>query len=398
MTLKKQLTYRLLILAFCAAVVSSCGSEPEKENTPPAKTDMVRYPEKAEMKLLTDRPPQLETPQEILKQDITPNEYFFVRWHLSQLVTRIDIDTFRLRIRGAVAQPLELSMNDLKTKFPADSTIALCICSGNSRSSFVPKVPGSQWRNGAMGNAKWKGVRLSNLLAAAGLKKDALDVAFRGMDKGAMPGVADFVRSLNVNHATAGEVLVAYEMNGQPIPMLNGFPLKLVVPGWYASYWVGALGSIEVHTEKYKGFWMEKAYQVTSTPGMTEKPGSLAKETVPLTTINLHSVFVSPVADEVIPVGKQYTIDGLAFNDGSGISKVEVSADNGKTWTAATLNPELGKYSWRRWKYSWTPPATGTYTLWAKATDTKGLTQPEQQWNRNGYARGFIERITVQVK
>ena len=359
---------------------------------------MVRYPEKAEMKLLTDRPPQLETPQEILKQDITPNEYFFVRWHLSQLVTRINIDTFRLRIRGAVDRPLELSMNDLKTKFPADSTIALCICSGNSRSSFVPKVPGSQWKNGAMGNAKWKGVRLSDLLAAAGLKKDAVDVAFRGMDKGAMPGVADFVRSLNVNHATAGEVLVAYEMNGQPIPLLNGFPLKLVVPGWYASYWVGALGSIEVLTEKYKGFWMEKAYQVTRAPGMTEKPDSLAKETVPLTTINLHSVFVSPVADEVIPVGKQYTIDGLAFNDGSGISKVDVSADNGKTWAAATLNPELGKYSWRRWKYSWTPTATGTYTLWAKATDNKGLTQPEQQWNRNGYARGFIERITVTVK
>lgn len=349
------------------------------------------------MRLLTDRAPQLETPLEIFKQDITPNEFFFVRWHLSQIVTRIDIDTFRLRVQGSVNQPLALSMNDLKTKFPADSTVALCICSGNSRSTFNPKVPGSQWGNGAMGNARWKGVRLSRILAMAGLKKEAVDVAFRGMDKGAMPGIADYVKALSVAHANDSDVLIAYEMNGEPIPLLNGYPLKLVVPGWYASYWVGALGSVAVLPEKYKGFWMEKAYRITKDSSMSEKPDSLAKETIPLTAIKLHSIFVSPYDGATVAAGQQQIMEGLAFNDGCGISKVEVSADSGRTWNPAKLNPVIGKYSWRRWKYSWTP-AAGSHHLCVRATDSRGTTQPWQQWNRSGYARWFIERITVQAK
>lgn len=350
------------------------------------------------MRLLTDRPPQLETPLEIFKQDITPNEYFFVRWHLSQLVTRINIDTFRLRVSGAVAHPLELSMNDLKTKFAPDSTIALAICAGNSRSTFAPKVPGSQWKNGAVGTARWKGVRVRDILAMAGAKQGAVDVTFRGMDKGALPGVPDFIKSLGIDHAMDGEVLIAYEMNGEPIPMLNGYPLKLVVPGWYASYWVGALGGIEVLTSAYKGFWMEKAYRIAANPGLTEQPDSLAKETVPLTTIKLHSVFVSPAPGAAVAAGKPVAAEGLVFTDGTAISAVSFSADSGVTWQPAQLNPEISKYAWRRWKYSWTPPAAGTYQLCVRATDAKGNTQPLQQWNRSGYARGFIERITVTAR
>ncbi len=387
-------------MAALCVLLASCGNEPAP-GTPPAsavKSDMVTYPEKGEMRLLTDRPPQLETPLEIFKQDITPNEYFFVRWHLSQLVTKIDIDTFRLRISGAVEHPLELSMSDLRTQFPADSVVALAICSGNSRSTFTPKVPGSQWFNGAMGNAKWKGVRMRDILAKAGIKKGAVDVAFMGMDRGAIPSVPSFAKSLSTEHAMDGEVLIAYEMNGRPIPMLNGYPLKLVVPGWYASFWVGALGSIEVTTEPFKGFWMEKAYRIAKNPEMTESPDSLAKETVPLTAIKLHSIFVSPAPGEQVAASKPYTIDGLVFNDGSGISKVDVSADGGKTWAAATLNPEIGRYSWRRWKYTWTPSSPGNYDLCVRATDSKGYTQPEQQWNRSGYARGFIEHINVAAK
>jgi sulfite dehydrogenase (cytochrome) subunit A len=358
---------------------------------------MVRYPEKAEMHLLTDRPPQLETPLEIFKQDITPNEYFFVRWHLSQIVTRIDADTFRLRIGGAVEHPLELSLDDLMTKFTPDSTIALCICSGNSRSTFDPRVPGSQWGNGAMGNAKWKGVRLKDILQMAGVKKGAVDVAFKGLDKGAMPGIPEFVKSLNIDRASDGEVLIAYEMNGQPIPMLNGFPLKLVVPGWYASFWVGALANINVNTEPFKGFWMDKAYRITTDPGLNERPDSLAKETVPLTAIKLHSIFVTPDFRLPLTDGQSCAVEGLAFNDGSGISKVEFSADGGKTWNLAALNPEISKYSWRRWRYTWTPASKGQYDLCVRATGTNGNTQPEKQWNRSGYARGFIEHIKVEV-
>jgi len=349
------------------------------------------------MILLTDRAPQLETPLKIFRKDITPNEYFFVRWHLSQIVTKIDIDTFRLYIGGAVDKPLALSMNDLKTKIASDSIIALAICAGNSRSTFDPKVPGSQWTNGAMGNAKWKGVRLKDILAMAGVQKEAKDVSFQGLDRGALPGIPAFVKSLDINHAIDSEVLVAYEMNGQPLPMLNGYPLKLVVPGWYATYWVGALDSIKVLKDKFTGFWMAKAYQVTTNPGMTESPDSLSKTTVPLTGINLHSIFVEPDADEKVMVDKPCLVEGLAFNDGTGIQKVELSIDDGKTWTETKLDPIIGKYSWRRWRYDWTPKAKGVNHLCVKATDANGHTQTDKQWNRSGYARGFIEHLAVSV-
>lgn len=386
-------TVGVLLLA-CAG----CDYPPNPYIMKDAATDgLVSYPQKAPMRLLTDRAPQLETPLQVFKNDITPNEYFFVRWHLAQIVTRIDIDTFRLRVQGAVNTPLALSMNDLRTKFPADSMVALCICSGNSRSTFDPKVPGSQWGNGAMGNAKWKGVRLRDVLRMAGLKQGAADVAFCGMDKPVLPGTAAYVKSLTTAHALDSNVLIAYEMNGEPIPMLNGFPLKLVVPGWYASYWVGALGTIDVTAEKFKGFWMEKAYRITKDPSMSEQPDKLAKETVPLAAIKLHSIFVDPYEGKEVKAGEPLAMEGLVFNDGSGIARVDISTDSGRTWNAATLNPVIDKYSWRRWKYSWTPSA-GSHHLCVRATDAKGHTQPDKQWNRSGYARGFIERITITAK
>ena len=166
-------------LLFLCLVIISCGNNNQPVSTAPAR-ELVKYPEKGEMYLLTDRPPQLETPLKILRQDFTPNEYFFVRWHLSQIVTKIDIDTFRLYIGGDVDKPLALSMNDLKTKFAPDSIVALALCAGNSRSTFTPKVPGSQWTNGAMGNAKWKGVRLRDILAMAGIKKRCSQRFFSG--------------------------------------------------------------------------------------------------------------------------------------------------------------------------------------------------------------------------
>lgn len=395
--MRKIITY---LLAGVVGLVSCGEDKKDVAGAPVAQVsgDMATYPEKAPMRLLTDRPPQLETPLEIFKQDITPNEYFFVRWHLADIVTRINADTFRLRVGGAVDKPLELSLEDLRTKFPADSMVALCICSGNSRSTFNPKVPGSQWGNGAMGNAKWKGVRVKDLLAAAGVQKGALEVTFAGMDKGTLPSVPAFVKALSLDHATDGEVLIAYEMNGKPIPMLNGFPLKLVVPGWYASFWVGALGTVEVVKEKYKGFWMEKAYKIANNKELSEKPDSLAKDMVPLTGIKLHSIFVTPVNGEELTHGKECELMGLAFNDGSGIGKVEISTDGGKQWQEARMDAALGKYSWRRWRCKWTPANAGSYELCVRATDSKGYTQPEQQWNRSGYARGFVEHIKVQAR
>lgn len=382
-------------LAACCIFVS-CESTGNKKNSTDASI-MVRYPEKKEMYLLTDRPPQLETPLKIFRQDITPNDYFFVRWHLSQILTKIDIDTFHLYIGGAVDRSLALTMNDLKTKFAADSVIALAICAGNSRSTFTPRVPGTQWKNGGMGNAKWKGVRLKDILTAAGIKKSAVCVTFQGMDKGPLPETPVFVKSLFIDHAMADEILVAYEMNGHPIPMLNGYPLKLVVPGWYATYWVGSLNNINVLADTFHGYWMDKSYQVTKDSLMNERPDSLATTMTKVTKINLQSIFVEPEPGEIVSANKQYAMEGLVFNDGTPVRKVEVSLDGGKTWVETKLNPELGKYSWRRWKYDWTPAKAGSYDLCVRATDVNGHTQTEKQWNRSGYARGFIEHLTVQV-
>jgi sulfite dehydrogenase (cytochrome) subunit A len=395
--LKNSICRHIAILGISIGFLS-CGGNDHKPQPPADSREVVKYPEKGDMYLLTDRPPQLETPFKIFREDITPNEYFFVRWHLSQILTKIDIDTFKLYVGGAVDKPLALSMNDLKTKFEPDSVIALAICAGNSRSTFKPKVPGSQWANGGMGNAKWKGVKLKTLLAMAGYKKGAIDVTFRGMDKAPLPETPAFVKSLRIDRAMYGEVLVAYEMNGKPLPMLNGYPLKLVVPGWYATYWVGSLNNIQVLTDTFHGFWMDKAYQVAKNDALSENPDSLAKATVPLTAIKLHSIFVEPEPLTSVAAGKSCLVEGLAFNDGSGIQKVEVSFDDGKTWVTTTLNPELGKYSWRRWKYDWTPAAAGVYQLCVRATDIKGQTQTDKQWNRSGYARGFIEHLEVKVK
>ena len=390
---KKIFLYYAVIMVVCIAFYS-CGNNSSAPVNGPV---MVKYPEKKDMILLTDRPPQLETPLKIFRQDITPNDYFFVRWHMAQLPTRIDIDTFRLYIGGAVNKTLALSMNDLKTKFAADSMIALAICAGNSRSTFNPRVPGSQWNNGAMGNAKWKGVRLKDILAMAGVKEGSIEVTFQGLDRGALPDVPVFVKSLDVKHAMDGEVMVAYEMNGQPLPILNGYPLKLVVPGWYATYWVGSLANINVLVDTFKGFWMKNAYRIPAT-GPNEKPDSLATVTVPISNINLHSIFVEPDTSEEVIANKQCLVEGLAFNDGTGIKKVELSFDDGKTWTDAKLNAEIDKYSWRRWKYDWMPKAKGIYHLKVRATDNSGHTQPDKQWNRSGYARGFIETLDVNVK
>ncbi len=395
----KKLLAKVVVLLTCIALLTAChdkgqdGKAAQKE-----ADDMVTYPEKAEMRLLTDRPPQLETPLTIFRQDFTPNEYFFVRWHMAQLVTRIDMDTFRLYIGGAVNKTLALSMNDLKTKFPADSIVAVAVCAGNSRSTFEPKVPGSQWRSGGMGNAKWKGVKLKDILAMAGLKPGAVDVTFQGMDKPTLPSTPAFIKSLDIAHANDGEVMIAYEMNGAPIPMLNGYPLKLIVPGWYATYWVGSLNTINVLAEKYTGFWMEKAYLIPANNGINESPDSVANTRVPISYIKLHAVFVIPEPGDTIVAGKPCVVEGLVFNDGTAIQKVELSLDNGKTWKETTLNPELGKYSWRRWKYSWIPATSGIYQLKLKATDVKGNTEVEAQWNKSGYARNFMEHLIVEVK
>ena len=362
---------------------------------------LVRFPEKTDLILLTDRPPNLETPLKYFREDLTPNEAFYVRWHLAILPVRVDPAEFRLSVAGHVQRPQQLSLDELRKNFEPVSVVAVNQCSGNSRRYFEPRIPGAQWGNGALGNARWTGVRLRDLLAKAGVKAGAVDVSFNGLDGPTLPaappnfaGTPDFIKSLPFDRANDGEVMVAYEMNGQPLPMLNGFPLRLVVPGWYATYWVKALNEITVLDKPFDGFWVAKAYRIPKARDAQESPKDLSKDTVPINAMTVRSLFVRPEPGEAVKAGAAVEVQGIALDGGKGIAKVEVSTDGGTSWAAAKLDADIGRYSWRRWRYDW-KPAAGKYRLMVKATNAAGETQTTAQWNRSGYARNVIEMLDV---
>ena len=378
------------LLPRCEAATSGGAGDP-------VARQLVAYPQKTDLILLTDRPPQLETPLRYFRTDLTPNDAFFVRWHLSGIPTTVDVRDFRLEVGGLVRTPLSLSLKDLQSKFEPVSLVALAQCAGNSRSLFEPRVPGGQWGNGAMGNARWQGVRLKDVLDMAGVLPGAVGVGLHGLDQPPMPQTPRFQKSLTLDHASDGEVMIAYSMNDAPLPMLNGFPVRLVVPGWFATYWVKSLSSITVLDAPLKSFWMDKAYRIPDNPQANESPEHLATVTVPINRMPVHSIFVTPGANQKLQTGKSCDVVGVATDGGSGIRRVEVSTDAGKTWTDATLGPDLGRFSWRRWKYQWTPHAKGSYRLMTRATTNNGEMQVTEQWNRSGYQRDVIEHVDVTV-
>jgi sulfite dehydrogenase len=386
--------HRYISVCFLILFLFSCNSKTETYS-PGGSDSIISTAEKKDMILRTDRPPNFETPLKYFLLDFTPNDVFFVRWHLSGLPSSVDEKNFRLHVSGYVNRELSLSLEELKTSFEPVLQNALCVCAGNARSFFDPHVPGAQWKNGAMGNARWTGVRLKDILAKAGIKNGAVSVSFNGLDQPPLSSVPDFVKSLSVDHATDGEVMIAYEMNGEPLPLLNGYPLKLIVPGWYATYWVGMLNEIKVYPDSFKGFWMDKAYQVPENiPNGNENHDALAKKTVPVSKIDVRSMFISPENETTIQPGTPCTIYGLAFDGGDGISSVEISSDSGSSWSKCNLNASLGNYSWRKWNYTFIPKK-GKLTFHVKATNMKGETQPEHQWNRSGYMRNEIESLNL---
>lgn len=368
-----------------------------RRSPPTPATDVLgRWPGKVPMRIVNDRPPCLETPWRYFRDNFTPNEAFYVRWHLQAFPMSVDLSTWRLRIDGAVDRPLELSMDDLK-RIGADEVNAVNQCSGNSRSLSSPRVPGAQWGNGAMGNARWGGVSLATLLRRAGVKADAVEVTFDGLDEGPLSSVPDFIKALPIDHALQKEVTVAYAMNDQPVPELNGFPARLVVPGYYATYWIKALHQITVVPRTFDGYWMAKAYKIPTTPNASETPEHLATQLVPINRMNTRSFFTMPDSFEAI-AGKPCPLEGIAFDGGSGIRTVDISADGGATWSAAELGEDLGRFSFRRWRYAWTPANSGSHSLQVRATNRDGATQPSAAaWNRSGFMRNVIEELPVQV-
>ncbi len=359
---------------------------------------MAKFPEKTDLILLTSRPPQLETPIQYFKQLITPNEALFVRWHISGIPTSVDLNEWRLAVGGNTERELRLSMDDLK-KFEKITYTAVIQCSGNGRSFFEPRVAGGQWGNGAMGNVKWGGARLKDILNQAGIKAGSVDVSFNGLDGPPLPTVPDFVKSLQIDKAMEDDIIVAYEMNGEPLPMLNGFPARLIVPGWYATYWVKSLSVITVLSKPFEEFWMKSAYRIPDNECGCVPPGAVPKKTVPINRMTTRSLIVEPASSTSVNVNKPVEIMGIAFSGGHSIKDVILSTDGGKTWGEARLGEDKGKYSWVQWFYSWRPEKPGKYTLLARATNTIGESQPfEGLWNPPGYLWNKVEKTEVIVK
>lgn len=357
--------------------------------------NLVTFPGKRPMIGLTARPPQLETPFSVFNDGvITPNDAFFVRYHLADIPLEIDPDAFRLKIKGQVDKPLSLSLADLKSGFPAVEIVAVNQCSGNSRGFVEPRVAGGQLGNGAMGNARWRGVSLKAVLEKAGVKSGAVQVSFGGLDGPVVPETPDFEKALDLDHARDGEVMLAYAMNGADLPWLNGYPLRLIVPGYYGTYWVKHLNAITVHDKPFDGFWMKSAYRIPDTGCACVEPGKAPTATIPINRLNTRS-FITSVENGARVKAGDLALRGIAFDGGSGIAEVSISADGGKNWTKATLGEDLGKYSFREWKAA-IKLAGGEHALMVKATNGKGQTQPMQpSWNPAGYMRNVVETTRV---
>jgi sulfoxide reductase catalytic subunit YedY len=359
----------------------------------------IAFPEKRPLITYSDRPPLLETPRGSFTQAITPNDEFFVRWHMPEIPTFIDTDAYRISINGLVNKELSISLHELKTSFEQVEVVSVLQCGGNSRSAYKPIAGGIQWGSGAMGCAKWKGVRLSDILNRAGLKKDAHWIGFNGSETAAYYETPNFVREMKIEELD-DHVIVAYEMNGEDLPYLNGFPVRLVIPGHYSDSWVKMLSNITVTAEYKSLFFMDVAYRVPDNECGCETPEKRFPTTRPITTMNVKSVIGYPTNNTVVYHNSHVVVRGVAFDDGHGIKDVVISVDGGKTWKESLLDKDAGRYAFRAFRFSFKPTQYGKVSIMAKAINRLGHEQPLAQdikWNHGGYQYNGIDVVTIEV-
>jgi DMSO/TMAO reductase YedYZ molybdopterin-dependent catalytic subunit len=354
------------------------------------------FPQKGSMILQRTRPPLLETPMDVFDRGVfTPNDQFYVRWHWAVIPTSVDVNTFRLSVRGHVNETLSLSIDDL-LRLPRVELAAVNQCSGNGRGFFLPRVAGGQWGNGAMGNAMWTGVRLKDVLDRAGVKAGAIQVRFDGLDEPVVADAPDFKQSLDINHARDGEVMIAFAMNGEQLPLLNGFPLRLIVPGWYSTYWVKMLSDIEVLDKADDNYWTAVAYTIPDTPLANITPGQTGVKMIPINRMVARSFFTNVAAGASFPTCARVPIRGIAFGGDSGVARVELSSDGGKSWQPTMLGKDYGKYSFRQWEANIPLSEKGSHSLMVRCTNLAGDIQPASpNWNNSGFMRNVIEAVEV---
>ena len=364
---------------------------------PDARAVTTAFPQKGPMILQRTRPPLLETPFEVFDRGIfTPNDQFYVRWHWAVIPNAVDVDTFRLKVHGHVERALTLSLADIVQGLPRVELAAVNQCSGNSRGFFQPRVAGGEWANGAMGNALWTGVRLKDVLDRAGVKAGAMQVRFTGLDEPVVADAPRFMKSLDIDHARDGEVMLAYAMNGEQLPLLNGFPLRLVVPGWYATYWVKMVTDIEVLDGPDSNYWTATAYRIPDTPHASVTPDQSGVPTVPINRMVPRSFITNVRSGDRLTIKAPAQLRGIAFGGDCGIAAVDVSVDSGMTWTPAALGDDKGRYSFRQWQSEIRLPAPGQHTIMVRCANRNGETQPDgPNWNPAGFMRNVIETIDV---
>ncbi len=364
-----------------------------------AEQYLFALPGKVPLIKKTYRPPNFETPIEYFRTPITPNKAFFVRYHLAG-IPEVKVADWKLTVGGESAErQLAFTLDELKKDFTPFEVTAVCQCSGNRRGLMEPHVPGVEWGVGAMGNAVWRGVRLKDLLAKAGVKSDAIEVALDGADGPVLDGTPDFVKSLPVDVALDENTLVAYEMNGQPLPHWNGFPARLVVPGWTGTYWIKQLVSVKLVAKPEANFWMSTAYRVPRGKFNTVSfKSQLGTPNEPITTMVVNSLITSLRNGAQIPRGKPIDIQGMAWDGGAGIDRVEVSVDMGLSWHKAQLGRDLGRFSFRAFKLAVPTRERGSVVVMARATSRSGETQVEQLiHNPAGYHHNVIQRLYLEV-
>jgi DMSO/TMAO reductase YedYZ molybdopterin-dependent catalytic subunit len=356
---------------------------------------MESLPGKKPLIKLSWRPPNYESPLEYLRTPITPNDQFFVRYHLAD-IPQIDAKAYRIKVGGDGANsPLELTLDDLK-KFPAIEVVAVNQCSGNRRGLSKPHVAGVEWGYGAMGCARWKGARLKDILDKAGLKKEAIEVSFDGADGPVVDKTPDFIKSIPAWKAVEESTIVAYEMNGLPLPHWNGFPARIIVPGWTGTYWMKHVVAINALTKPLGGFWMNPAYRVPVGlfPSVARFVSQETAANTPITEMVVNSLITSHRDGAKVNVGN-VMVSGMAWDGGYGINSVQVSTDSGKTWAAAKLGEDLGRYSLRPWSFE-LAAKRGNNTVMVNATNKIGQTQvSELIFNGAGYHNNVMQNIAL---
>jgi len=356
---------------------------------PAAVSDGIA-PARRRMIQMNGYPLDAETPLDALTTYLTPNDLFFVRHHwIPQYPSR---KGWSLAVDGEVERALRISLEDLR-RMPRTSVTCVLQCAGNGRGLYSPTLPGVQWRYGAVGNARWTGVSVKELLNRAGLKAGAKHLHSFGSDKPPVK-TPPFHRSVELEKILA-DGIIADEMNGQPLPDLHGGPARLVVPGWAGDHWMKWLERLTVAPEPQKGFYMETAYKYPKEPGA---PGVM----VPAADMrSVTELFVKSCITETpaaARAGGAVKIAGFAFSGAPDVAKVEVTDDGGATWRTADLDPQHEPWAWRLWSFRWTPSVPGRQTIWVRATDSRGSVQPKEAvWNPSGYLHNGWHSASVEV-